>query len=177
MLCWWENLTRDCMQRLAASALCNLSANHDENKKLSRAAGLVDALITLLQSTTDDAVQVPVWPHSFMSFTWLIHWTQSQEGRVHYPHLFVEIYKRRRRAGTCACGMWLFHMRGMDYSPDSFTERERMHFSLSLMYSLSLMESTPTTPCRHVWDVSHSRMWHDSSTERESPCANAHPSR
>jgi len=48
------------MQRLAASALCNLSANHDENKKLSRAAGLVDALITLLQSTTDDAVQVPV---------------------------------------------------------------------------------------------------------------------
>lgn len=48
-------------QRLAASALCNLSANHDENKKLSRAAGLVDALIKLLQSTSDDAVQVGGW--------------------------------------------------------------------------------------------------------------------
>ena len=47
------------VQRLAASALCNLSANHDENKKLSRAAGLMDALITMLKTTTDDAVQVP----------------------------------------------------------------------------------------------------------------------
>jgi len=171
MLCWWESLTRDCMQRLAASALCNLSANHDENKKLSRAAGLVDALITLLQSTTDDAVQVCVWPDSFMCFTWLIHWTQSREGRVHFPHLFVEIYNRWRRAGTCAGGMRLIHVRGMNYSPDSFTERERMRFSHSLM------KSTPTTPCSHVCDVTHSRMWHDSSTERESPCANAHPSR
>jgi len=46
------------VQRLAASALCNLSANHDENKKLARSAGLVDALIKLLKSSTDDAVQV-----------------------------------------------------------------------------------------------------------------------
>lgn len=45
-------------QRLAASALCNLSANHDENKKMSRAAGLVDALINLLIKSTDDTVQV-----------------------------------------------------------------------------------------------------------------------
>ena len=45
-------------QRLAASALCNLSANHDENKKMSRAAGLVDALIKLLMTSTDDTVQV-----------------------------------------------------------------------------------------------------------------------
>ena len=45
-------------QRLAASALCNLSANHDDNKRLCREAGLVDALIKLLKSTSDDAVQV-----------------------------------------------------------------------------------------------------------------------
>jgi len=45
-------------QRLAASALCNLSANHDQNKKLCREAGLIDALIKLVKTTTDDAVQV-----------------------------------------------------------------------------------------------------------------------
>ena len=42
--------------RLAAQ--CNLSANHEENKRLSRAAGLIDALSTLLLSTDDDAVRV-----------------------------------------------------------------------------------------------------------------------
>ena len=42
--------------RLAAQ--CNLSANHEENKRLSRAAGLIDALSTLLLSTADDAVRV-----------------------------------------------------------------------------------------------------------------------
>ncbi len=45
-------------QRLAASALCNLSANHDENKKMCRESGLVDALIRLVKTTNDDAVQV-----------------------------------------------------------------------------------------------------------------------
>ena len=42
--------------RLAAQ--CNLSANHEENKRLSRAAGLIDALSTLLLNTDDDAVRV-----------------------------------------------------------------------------------------------------------------------
>lgn len=49
--------TEPATQRLAASALCNLSANHDENKKLSREAGLLDALVALLKSTSDEAVQ------------------------------------------------------------------------------------------------------------------------
>ena len=51
------NISTKQTQRLAASALCNLSANHDENKLKSREAGLVDALIKLLKTSCDDAVQ------------------------------------------------------------------------------------------------------------------------
>ena len=51
------NISTKQTQRLAASALCNLSANHDENKSKSREAGLVDALIKLLKTSSDDAVQ------------------------------------------------------------------------------------------------------------------------
>ena len=69
------------MQRLAASALCNLSANHDENKKLSRAAGLVDALIKLLKSSTDDAVQVSVHALSYSA--------------NYCPARFVNVFGRR----------------------------------------------------------------------------------
>ena len=51
------NISTKQTQRLAASALCNLSANHDENKSKSREAGLVDALIKLLKTSSDDAVR------------------------------------------------------------------------------------------------------------------------
>ena len=51
------NISTKQTQRLAASALCNLSANHDENKSKSREAGLVDALIKLLKTSSDNAVR------------------------------------------------------------------------------------------------------------------------
>lgn len=44
------------IQRLAASALCNLSANHAANKQLCREAGLIDAFVALLTSADDEAV-------------------------------------------------------------------------------------------------------------------------
>jgi len=44
-------------QRLAASALCNLLANHDDNKRLARENGLLEAFAKLLKSTRDEAVQ------------------------------------------------------------------------------------------------------------------------